>query len=464
MFRFFKKKKQVPQHIFKMYDIRGLADEELSSDVMHKIGQSYGTVCLNNDVHQLVVASDARLSSPQLKDALIEGILSTGCNVIDVGTVPTPVMYFATHCLGTNTGLMVTASHNPPEYNGVKMVLLGQSLYGENIQKLYNRICKGNFRYGRGRLKKNSVVADYYDAICSDIRLKSPLKVVVDCANGIAGSFAPHILRQIGCEVIELYCEVDGTFPNHEADPTVLKNLADLIEMVRDEEADVGLALDGDGDRLVAVSPYGEVIWPDRLMILFAKEILSRHPGRKVVFDVKCTRALPSEIEKAGGEPIMWMTGHSLMKAKLRECDGIFGGEMSGHLFFHDRWPGFDDGIYAAARLCELLVNSDQSVYEIFNNLPSFVSTPEMRIKCNRPHQLIEKFKHHVKFCDARISFLDGIRADYEDGFALVRASNTAQEIVMRFEADSKESLDRIQNAWDEEMKEIEGLKSDDLG
>lgn len=288
----------------------------------------------------------------------------------------------------------------------------------------------------------------YRQAVSSDIQISAPVRAVLDCANGVAGGIAPEVLRDIGCEVIELYCEVDGRFPNHSADPTRPENLQDLIASVIAEKADVGLAIDGDGDRLVAVSPLGEIIWPDRLMILFVKDILSAYPGRQVVFDIKCQRSLAREVVRAGGKPILWKTGHSLIRAKMLECDAIFGGEMSGHLYFKDRWPGFDDGIYASARLCEMLSRSELNVSEMFCALPDSVNTPEIRIHCDDPHAMIDQFSTHAKFEDAEIITIDGLRADFNDGFGLIRASNTAPEIVLRFDADSEAGLTRIREMF----------------
>ena len=415
---------------------------------MYAIGRAFGTVSVENEISDAVVACDSRESSPQFKQSIIEGVRSTGCGVIDIGTVATPLMYFATHQLQTGTGLMVTASHNPPEYNGVKLVLNGGSLYGAAIQNLKNRIRNNDLQTGKGGLATACVVDQYCDCIGSDIRLKRPLRVVVDCANGIGGEFAPRVLRQIGCDVIELFCDVDNTFPNHPADPTVAENLSMLINKVREVDADVGLAVDGDGDRMVAIAPSGEIIWPDQLMILFSQHILGKNSGRKVVFDVKCTRSLPIAIESAGGEAVMWKTGHSLMKSKIRECDAVFGGEMSGHFFFNDRWPGFDDGMYAGARLCELLAENDKSAQEVFDGLPKGFSSPEIRLNEVNPPKLVELFKQQMSFDNATVSYLDGIRADYDDGFGLLRASNTAPEITLRFEADSKESLERIEQTF----------------
>ena len=438
----------ISDDIFKMYDIRGIAHNTLRSQDMHAIGQAFGTVALLQNVSETVVACDSRESSPEFKKSLIDGLRSTGCSVIDVGVVATPLMYFATHLLKTGTGLMVTASHNPPEYNGVKMVLDGHSLYGDAIQQLKERIIRNDFSTGNGGLSETSVVDQYCDTITSDVKTARPLRVVVDCANGIGGLVAPRVLREIGCEVVELFCDVDNSFPNHPADPTVAENLSNLIDKVGEVQADLGLAVDGDADRMVAVAPSGDIIWPDRLMILFAQQILEHSQRRDVVFDVKCTRSLPLAIEESGGNPIMWKTGHSLMKAKMRECDAVFGGEMSGHYFFNDRWPGFDDGIYAGARLCELVADSSKSAQELFDSLPNTFSTPEIRLHQDDPAELVEAFKNNVTFDDANVNNLDGVRADFDDGFGLLRGSNTAPEIVMRFESDSEEGLERIEQLF----------------
>ena len=394
----------IPDEIFLKYDIRGIAHETLTPDVAYKIGQAFGTVSLIQNIEEITVASDARLSSPTLESALIAGVCSTGCDVVRIGTVPTPILYFATKFLATGTGLMVTASHNPAEYNGVKMLLSKHTLHGENIQRLKRRIIDEEFFSGEGTVQDFEIEREYFHAITCSTQLVKPLRVVIDCANGIAGDIAPRILRNIGCEVIELYCEIDGTFPNHSPDPTQPENLEDLIALVIAKDADIGIALDGDADRLVAVSPSGEIIWPDRLMILFARQILDEHPNRNVVFDVKCGRALEEEISRAGGNPVMSMTGHALVKSKMMECDAIFGGEMSGHLYFRDRWTGYDDGIYAAARLCEFLDQQNQTPLETFDSLPQSCSTPEIRIPCPNPQDLVDSISNLVDFEFASVS------------------------------------------------------------
>ena len=445
----------VPRDIFKMYDIRGIADDVLTEELMYKIGQSFGTAAQIKSVMEICVGRDGRISSPRLKDAIVNGIRSTGVNVVDIGMVPTPVLYFAAHRSDSRSGLMVTASHNPSEYNGVKLVLTGHPIFGSNIQKLRNRVVFEHFVSGDGAVREEYVTDSYEDSIVNDVKLNRGIRVVVDCANGVGGLVAPQVLERIGCDVIPLYCDVDGNFPNHEADPTKLDNLTDLISQVKANDADVGIAIDGDADRMVAVAPDGEMILPDRLMILFAQNILMTHPRRKVVYDVKCTRALKEAIETSNGLSVMWKTGHSLMKAKMADCNAIFGGEMSGHFFFADRWPGFDDGIYAAARLCELLANDQRRPQEIFSSLPKFVSTPEIRATCYQAEYLVEQFKSKVDFIDAEMNFLDGVRADFDCGFGLLRASNTAPELVFRFEADSDEGMQHIQGRFYEGVKSL---------
>ena len=439
----------VPADIFKTYDIRGVAGESLTHTNIRLIGQAFGSEYADEIEGEVLIACDARLSSPKLKSALVDGVRSVGLDVIDLGTIPTPLLYFAAHNSVAGTGLMVTASHNPPQFNGVKLTLANKPLYGDAIQRLYQRISKSDLPTRPiGTYSEQSVVDIYRKAVSGDIQVSAPVRAVLDCANGVAGGIAPQVLRDIGCEVIELYCEVDGRFPNHSADPTRPENLQDLTAAVIAEKADVGLAIDGDGDRLVAVSPLGEIIWPDRLMILFARDILADYPGRQVVFDVKCQRSLAREVVRAGGNPILWKTGHSLIRAKMLECDAIFGGEMSGHLYFNDRWPGFDDGIYASARLCEALSRSESSATDMFCTLPDSVNTPEIRIHCDDPHTMIERFRSHAKFEDAQIISIDGLRADFNDGFGLIRASNTAPEIVLRFDADSEAGLTRIREMF----------------
>ncbi len=450
----------VSESIFREYDIRGLVDGELTDGIANLIGRAVGTAAVENAAGPFAVGADARASSPALKAALIDGLRSAGCNVIDIGAVPTPMAYFAAYHYGSGCALAITASHNPPEYNGVKIMLNFHALYGAEIKSIYRRIINQDFRCGAGSLEIADVSADYMYALRSDIRLTQPLRVVIDCGNGIAGAYAPKMLRQLGCDVAELYCEVDGTFPNHPADPTRPENLSDLIAKVKRTGADLGLALDGDGDRVVAVTAGGEMISPDRLMILFVEDILCEHPGRTVLYDVKCTRSLPLAIHQAAGKPMMWKTGHSLMKAQTQLKDGVFAGEMSGHYFFRDRWPGFDDGIYSSARLCELLCRGDPA--DILSSLPANAGTGELRCYCADPHQLIETFKRQAQFSkDVKLSELDGIRADFPSGFGLLRASNTAPEVVMRFEADNEAELGKIRDEFQRGLRRLDSSMGD---
>ena len=450
------REESIPKDIFKAYDIRGKTDSSFSKELMREIGLAFGTLMQIQSCDQVCVGSDGRFTSPSYKSSLIEGLTATGVNVIDIGMVPTPVVYFATHFLNSGTGISVTASHNPPEYNGAKMVLAGHSVYGENIQKIRRRIVFQHYVDGHGSVREQSVLENYIETIVNDIEIERPLHVVLDCANGVGGVVAPQVLRSLGCKVTELYCDVDGSFPNHGADPTRPENLNDLIKTVQKSKADLGLALDGDADRMVAVSPDGQIIWPDRLMILFSREILKHQPNSKIVFDVKCTRALKSEIEKSGGEPIMWKTGHSLMKTKLAECGAAFGGEMSGHFFFADRWPGFDDGIYASARLCELLSKDDRSIRQVFDDLPEMIGTPEIRVKYSNAENLVENFKSKVDFLDAQMNYMDGVRVDFNHGFGLLRSSNTAPELVFRFESESADGLDQIIQSFKDELRVLD--------
>ncbi len=447
----------IPENIFREYDIRGLVEDELTPQVICCIGKSFGTAAVRNNVNHVVVGCDARLSSADLKQALIDGVLSTGTDVIDIGQVATPIAYFGAYKTRCGTALMITASHNPPQYNGVKMMLNGHTLYGQEIHQIYQSSIQGDWTEGRGNLSSEDITQEYIQAITSQIRLQKPLKVIIDCANGIPGAFAPTVLRKIGCDVTELYCDVDGTFPNHPADPTRAENLRDLVDKVRLTHSDFGLALDGDGDRVVSVGSDGEVIAPDRLMILFVRDILKNHPGRTVLYDVKCTRLLAKQINQSCGNAMMWKTGHSLMKARARKVDAVFGGEMSGHYFFRDRWPGFDDGIYGAARLCELLSRSNPA--EMFWSLPDCASSGELRFVATEPHALVSMFKRHAVFDDAeQISCIDGIRVDYSFGFGLLRASNTAPEVVMRFEADDGVQLEQIRRRFDNELIKLKKI------
>ena len=442
----------LPPEIFKAYDIRGIVGKTLTADIARRIGQAIGSEARERGVQTVVVARDGRLSGPELIAALSEGLARTGCDVIDIGRVPTPVLYFAAQHLGTQSGVMVTGSHNPPEYNGLKMVLAGETLSGERIQSLRIRLERGDLRHGRGLLARDDVREAYLNRVTGDIRLGRRLKVAVDCGNGVAGELAPELLRRLGCDVTELFCEIDGNFPNHHPDPAHPENLQDLIATVKAGGHDVGLAFDGDGDRLGVISPDGSIVWPDRQLILYARDVLSRNPGAEIVYDVKCSRTVEAAIRAAGGRPTMWKTGHSFIKAKLRESGALLAGEMSGHTFFKERWYGFDDGLYTAARLLELLARDPRPSQEVFAALPDTVNTPELHVKLNEGEHfaLIKKLVANANFPDARVSTIDGLRVDFDDGFGLVRASNTTPVLVLRFEGDDAPALKRIQDRFRE--------------
>lgn len=436
-----------PHEIFKAYDIRGVVDKTLTATVVEKIGRALGTEAILQGVNRMVIGWDGRLTGPGLADTLAKGVMSTGCDVIEIGQAPTPTLYFATVDLKTGTGVQVTGSHNPPEYNGLKMMINGTTLSGEAIQKIKQRVIENDFVEGRGNHSKQEMLPTYCRAIIQDITVSRSLKIVVDCGNGVAGAVAPQIFRDVGCEVIELFCDVDGNFPNHHPDPSQLENLQDLISAVKNLQADFGMAFDGDGDRLGIVSAQGDVIWPDRQMILFSRAILKQQPGAEIIFDVKCSQILPKMIQEHGGVATMWKTGHSFIKSKLKETGAALAGEMSGHIFFNDRWGGFDDGIYAGARLCELLTQTDQHPTDVFSAIPDTVNTPELRLEMEEGehYALVEELVAVAKFDDATVHTIDGVRVDFNDGFGLIRASNTTPTIIMRFEARTKEQLNLIQ-------------------
>jgi len=442
---------EVDRSIFRAYDIRGVLDKTLDTRVAKLIGQAVGSEAVERGVTQIVVGRDGRLSGPSLQEALMDGLKSTGLSVIDIGMVPTPVVYFACYQFNTGSGISVTGSHNPPDYNGFKIVLGGETLADEAIQKLWQRIRDGRFKTGNGNIREQTgILDDYVERIAQDVQIEEPLKVVVDCGNGVAGVVGPRVLEAIGCQVQSIYAEVDGNFPNHHPDPSDPKNLVDLIALVKSTGADIGLAFDGDGDRLGVVTADGRMIYPDRVLMLFAQDVLSRNPGAAIIFDVKCTGHLSSVILGSGGSPIMWKTGHSLIKAKMRDTMAELAGEMSGHFFFKERWYGFDDGIYAAARLMEILASQGRSPVEVFDELPNSVSTPELKIEMEEGehYAFIDQFRVSARFDGARITTIDGIRADYEDGWGLVRASNTTPVLVLRFDADNERALERIKNEF----------------
>ncbi|MGK2925441.1 MAG: phosphomannomutase/phosphoglucomutase [Lysobacterales bacterium] len=440
--------------IFRAYDIRGVINETLDSGVARSVGQAVGTLALEKNAGPVVVARDGRLSGPYLMEGMIDGILASGCDVLDIGAVPTGVLYFAAHELAAGSGVVITGSHNPPDYNGFKIMVAGDTLYGDGIKDIYLRITEGRLAEGEGDMTQRNVVPDYIEKIASDIQIERPLKVVIDCGNGIGGVCAADTLRAIGAEVLPLFDEVDGTFPNHHPDPSDPENLKDLIESVRLMDADLGLALDGDADRLGVVTLAGNIIYPDRVMMLLAMDVLDRVPGATIIYDVKCTGHLPQVIREAGGVPMMYKTGHSLIKAKMKEIGSPFAGEMSGHFFFKERWYGVDDGIYSAARLLEILGSTDTPPEAILNALPSSYSTPELKVQMQEGenHAFIEQFKSAAHFDGAQISTIDGLRADFSDGWGLVRASNTTPILVVRFDAETEEALGRIKATFRSQM------------
>jgi len=443
---------KMPREIFRAYDIRGIVDETLTSDIIYDIGQVLGSLVLEGGRNQMLVGRDGRLSGMRFSTAFCEGIAATGCHVLDIGQVPTPLLYFATVLWDIPSGAMLTGSHNPPNYNGLKIIIDGNTLYGVDIEGLYQRAMAGNFHKGHGRIERQSIEAEYRAAVLQNIQLKRPLKIVLDAGNGVTGTIAPALFEALGCQVIPLFCEVDGYFPNHHPDPGQPQNLQDLIEAVLLHQADVGLAFDGDGDRLGVVDNRGQIIWPDRQLILFARDVLSRNRAAQILFDVKCTRHLASDILAHGGQPLMWKTGHSFMKAKMKETGAMLGGEMSGHFFFKERWFGFDDGMYAAARLLEILssMRARQTVSEVFDTIPNSLNTPELLLPIAESEKMIrmQALIESAIFENATITTLDGLRVDFEDGFGLVRPSNTGPHWVMRFEGETEFALKRIQTQF----------------
>ncbi len=440
----------IAPEIFKAYDIRGIVDKSLTVDAVRTIGQAIGSEARDRGVGTIAVGRDGRLSGPALAGALAEGINAAGVDVVDIGCVPTPVTYFAAFELGTESCVSVTGSHNPPDYNGLKMVLGGQTLFGPLIQDLKKRIDQGRLHTGTGKLRHADVREAYLKRIVGDVKIARPMKIVVDCGNGVAGGFAPELFRRMGCEVIELFCEVDGQFPNHHPDPSKPENLRDVIRVLKETDAELGLAFDGDGDRLGVVTKDGEIIYPDRQLMLFAADVLARNPGAQIIFDVKCSRWVAESVRHQGGRPLMWNTGHAFIKAKLKETGAPLAGEMSGHAFFKERWYGFDDGLYACARLLEIISRWRDANWPL-KHLPNAISTPELNIKMNEgePHALIAKLQKEGRFPGAReLITIDGVRAEYADGFGLARASNTTPVVVLRFEADSQVALERIQEAF----------------
>ena len=448
----------VPGSIFRAYDIRGVVGDSLTPEIVETIGRAIGSEALQRQQQSICVGYDGRHSSPELAEALTQGILATGVDVVSIGRVPTPVLYFATHHLKTGSGVMITGSHNPPEYNGLKMMLGGDTLAGEAIQNLLTRIRNHQLEEGQGQRSEQDVRKAYLDAIAGDIAVAAPLRVVVDAGNGVAGELGPELIRELGCEVTPLYCDVDGNFPNHHPDPGKPENLEALIRTVQQEGADLGIAFDGDGDRLGVVTNSGKIIWPDRLLMLFARDVVSRNPGADIIYDVKCSRRLASVVNEYGGRPVMWKTGHSWIKAKMKEMGALLAGEMSGHIFFRERWYGFDDGIYAAARLLEILGIEDREADAIFAEFPEDESTPEINVAVADEDKfaLIERLASGGDFGDASIADIDGLRVDYPDGWGLCRASNTTPNLVLRFEAQNVEALERIKGIFRDQLQKAE--------
>lgn len=448
-----------PDHIFRQNDIRGIYNKEINTDFAKQLGRALGTKVLATGEHSIVTALDGRLSSPSLCKALEQGIIATGCNIIQVGQVPTPMMNFAVqHLDKTNYGVIVTASHNPSDCNGFKFTYGNRSLNAEEILELREAMSGDDFSQGMGEKTQIDISNDYQEAVEMDIIPATDLKLVIDASNGIAGRYAPAIMENLGCEVIPLYCETDGAFPNHDPDPTKVDNLKDLIERVKAEQADLGIALDGDGDRLVAISGSGEIVWPDQLLMIFARDIISREPGADIVFDVKSTRRLNGLISSYGGRPVMWKTGHANIRNKTLENEAPLGGEFSGHIFFRDRWQGFDDGIYAAARLIEVMSTREQGLDEIVAGFEASLSTPEIKIDVPEQEKfaLVEKFANSGDFGDASVSKLDGIRVDLPDSWGLLRASTTTPALSLRFEATSKQELEDIQEIFRKRLQKID--------
>ena len=444
-----------PHSAFKAYDIRGIVPSALNPEFAQELGRGLAARAHSAGVNTMVVGRDGRISSPSLAAALQQGMRDGGINTIDVGEVPTPLVYFAAYTLKTGSGVAVTGSHNPPDYNGFKMMMGGGTLHGDAILALRDEVAAGPARSTKaGSATSVDILTPYLARVLDDVKLSRPMKIAIDCGNGVAGAVAPQLFRALGCEVTELFCEVDGTFPNHHPDPADPHNLEDLIRCVQTTDCEIGLAFDGDGDRLGVVTKSGQIIWPDRQLILYARDVLTRCPGQTIIYDVKCSRHVAVEIRAAGGVPLMWQTGHSLIKAKLAETGAPLAGEMSGHVFFKERWFGFDDGLYTGCRLLEILSRSPNPS-AVLEALPQGVSTPELKLEMNEgePHALIKRLQTEGVFSGAtEVIKIDGLRADYPDGFGLARASNTTPVVVLRFEGDTPEALTRIQDAFRQQL------------
>ncbi|HIJ76715.1 MAG TPA: phosphomannomutase/phosphoglucomutase [Deltaproteobacteria bacterium] len=447
------------QKIFREYDIRGIAGSEITDSDVSTLGRAFGTYMARQGKRRIVVGRDCRLTSDRYRDLLVGGLLQSGMDVVDIGVCPTPVFYFAIRRLEREGGMMITASHNPPEYNGFKVCNGFDTIAGAEIQKLAHIACSGDFSSAEGRLDHFDIISPYVDFVAGNIRLKGRLRVGVDGGNATGGPVATAILRKLGCEIYPIYCEMDGTFPNHEPDPTVMENLVDLRNLVLRERLDVGVAYDGDADRLGVIDHRGEVVFGDKLMIIFAREILSRRPGSVIISEVKCSKTLYDDIERHGGLAIMGKTGHSLMKAKMKEVDAQLAGEMSGHMFFKDRYFGFDDGIYASCRLLEILSGSGKRIPELLDGVPAMHATPEIRIECpdEIKFEVVERAKREFKDKNLKVIDIDGARITFPDGWGLVRASNTQPVLVLRFEAQTLDRLGEIRDLIESTIERIKG-------
>lgn len=447
----------LPDSIFRAYDIRGVVGDTLHAETAYWIGRAIGAQSLAQGEPNVSVGRDGRLSGPMLVERLIQGLVDAGCQVSDVGLVPTPALYYAANVLAGKSGVMLTGSHNPPSYNGFKIVIAGDTLANEQIQALLTRLKTNDLSRGEGKLEKVDILPRYHQQIVGDIKLAKRLKVVVDCGNGAAGVNAPQLIEALGCDVIPLFCEVDGNFPNHHPDPGKPENLVDLIAKVKETGADLGLAFDGDGDRVGVVTNTGSIVYPDRLLMLFAQDVLARNPGAEIIFDVKCTRRLTPLIAEYGGRSRMWKTGHSLIKKKMKETGALLAGEMSGHIFIKERWFGFDDGIYSAARLLEILSKTALDAETLFAGFPNDISTPEINIDVTDESKfaIIDALQRDADWGKADLTTIDGVRVDYPHGWGLVRASNTTPVLVLRFEADNEAELQRIKAVFHAQLKRV---------
>lgn len=448
----------ITEDIFRAYDIRGVVETALTPDAVQQIGQAFATEALSQNQKTVVIGRDGRLSSPELAQRLSAGLRAGGCNVIDIGMVPTPVLYYATHKLKTGTGIMVTGSHNPPQYNGLKMLIDGNTLFGDGIKALYRMIVENKINSGSGEHKEQEIVADYLDTIVNDIKIERPLNIAVDCGNGVAGVLATELFTRLGCKVTELFCDVDGNFPNHHPDPSKPENLVDLQNAIKKNALDIGLAFDGDGDRVGILDDKQNILWADRQMMLYAADVLKRKPGALIIYDIKSTSNLENYIKNLGGKPLMWKTGHSFIKAKMKETGAELAGEMSGHIFFKERWFGFDDGLYSAARMLEIFSQQNKTSSELFDTLPDSFNTPELQINFaeGEHYKFMEKFLETADFENASTFTIDGIRVNYENGWGLIRPSNTTPSLVLRFEANDETTLKKIQDIFRKQMLAVD--------